>query len=219
MCDSRNRETVILKRKNWRGCTLLFNFKRKCIIHQSVLSHSCSFYSFFLSIFYLSLRGDQKNVITFFHFLKSICCHDPSRPTFLLSNCHILRGKSYHLFSPLLRLFVYFFFICSISHLHRNWIGKAPRRSWSPDSSQCHRAKCSQRVKSLASECKRRVRSPFPGGLPRGRGDRLSLLFAVDIHLGGKSIERILFWGFLFFLSLLWRLWTRFIGWRVSDSR
>lgn len=168
--------------------------------------------------FFISLHGDQKNVITFFHFLKSICCHDPSRPTFLLSNCHILRGKSYHLFSPLLRLFVYFF-ICSISHLHRNWIGKAPRRSWSPDSSQCHRAKCSQRVKSLASECKRRVRSPFPGGLPRGRGDRLSLLFAVDIHLGGKSIEWILFWGFLFFLSLLWRLWTRFIGWRVSDSR
>lgn len=129
VCDSRNRETVILKRKKWRGFTLLFNFKRKCIIHQSVLSHSCSFYSFFLSIFFISLRGDQKNVITFFHFLKSICCHDPSRPTFLLSNCHILRGKSYHLFSPLLLLFVYLFFICSTSHLHRNWIGKAPRRS------------------------------------------------------------------------------------------
>lgn len=218
MCDSRNRGTVILKRKNWRGCTLLFNFKRKCIIH--VCAFSFMLFLLFLFIhFFISLRGDQKNVITFFHFLKSICCHDPSRPTFLLSNCHILRGKSYHLFSPLLRLFVYFFFICSISHFHRNWIGKAPRRSWSPDSSQCHRAKCSQRVKSLASECKRRVRSPFPGGLPRGRGDRLSLLFAVDIHLGGKSIEWILSWGFLFFLSLLWRLWTRFIGWRVSDSR
>lgn len=68
VCDSRNRETVILKRKNWRGFTLLFNFERKCIIHQSVLSHSCSFYSFFLSIFLSLSTATRKTLLRSFTF-------------------------------------------------------------------------------------------------------------------------------------------------------